>query len=211
LTYNTVVSGTTITATWGNQARDQQVSVFASAAARDSAILVPLAGMMCYTSGDDTYWRYNGTKWLRNRRTFPISGIQTYTSISYADIPGFSFTADANATYTFTGWLHTVAPTSGDVSLQWVLPASAAIEWSLFSPASGNAGASLDTTVYQGAVVTTGLSIGGIGSSGVGAIPMGEITTAGTAGTCKIQGAQVTASGTSFIRASSWLAIEQTG
>jgi hypothetical protein len=139
MTYNTVVSGTTITATWGNQARDQQVSVFASAAARDSAIIAPVAGMMCYTSTDDQFWRYT-TKWLRMQKTvaFDASAVQSYTTTGFVDIPGFTFSADANSQFPFDVWLSTVAPTANDLQVQWVIPASATIERGLLSPSSGN-------------------------------------------------------------------------
>jgi hypothetical protein len=47
--YSTVVSGTTITAAWGNaNVRDQVVTPFATAAARTSAITSPVLGMLTH-------------------------------------------------------------------------------------------------------------------------------------------------------------------
>ena len=212
MTYNTVVSGTTITATWGNQVRDQQVSVFTNAAARDSAIIAPLAGMMCYTSTDDQFWRYT-TKWLRMRKTiaFDVGSIQSYTTTSFIDIPGFTFSADTNSTYATDLWLSTVAPTANDLQLQWVIPAAATIERGVLSPASGNAGTNVDTTIFQGTAATAGgFTIGGMNSNGAAGRDDAVIKTLGTGGTCKLQAAQLVAGGTSFIRAGK-LMFEQTG
>ncbi len=212
MTFNTVVSGTTITATWGNQVRDQQVSVFASAAARDSAVTSPVAGMTCYTSADDQYWRYT-TKWLRMQKTvaFDVSSIQSYTTTGFIDIPAFTFAADINSLYAIDTWLSTVAPTANDLQLQWVIPAAATIERGTLSPASGNAGTTVDTTVFQGTAATAGgFTIGGMNSSGTAARDTAIIKTAGTAGTCKLQAAQLVAGGTSFIRAGRF-SFEQVG
>jgi hypothetical protein len=48
VTYTTVVSGTTITASWGNQTRDQLVQPFASSSARSSAVSSPPDGMLSF-------------------------------------------------------------------------------------------------------------------------------------------------------------------
>lgn len=209
--YTTVVSATTITASWGNaNVRDQVVTPFASASARDSAITSPVTGMLCYTSGDDTLWRYNGSKWLRQRRCADLGSYSNSTT-SFTDVGGISFTSDTNSTYAFDIWLSTVAPTAGDLQVQWVLPSAASIEWSVLSPASGNAGTTLDTTIFQGTLATvSGFTIGGMNSVGTTARATGTIVTAGTGGTCKVQAAQLAASGTSFIRQHSWFALEQT-
>jgi hypothetical protein len=62
--YTTVVAGTTITAAWGNaNVRDQVVTPFASAAARDSAITSPVDGMHAYQQDIDLDCIYNGTAW----------------------------------------------------------------------------------------------------------------------------------------------------
>lgn len=62
--YTTNVSGTTITAAYGNaNIRDQVVTPFATVAARDSAITSPAVGMVCYTIDTNTLWVYRGTAW----------------------------------------------------------------------------------------------------------------------------------------------------
>lgn len=62
--YTTVVPSTTITAAWGNaNVRDQVVTPFATAAARDSAISSPVEGMYADLADTDTLWRRTGTTW----------------------------------------------------------------------------------------------------------------------------------------------------
>jgi hypothetical protein len=61
--YLTVVAGTTITASWGNQVRDQLVTPFASTSARTSAITSPVEGMLSYLTDGDNFEGYDGTAW----------------------------------------------------------------------------------------------------------------------------------------------------
>ena len=63
--YSTVVAGTTITAAWSNtNNRDQVITPFASAAARDSAITSPVEGMHAYLTDTDKLMAYNGAAWV---------------------------------------------------------------------------------------------------------------------------------------------------
>jgi hypothetical protein len=166
--------------------------------------------MDVYETDTGLFYYWNGSKWIRLEQRLAVNPQFQTTTTSFADIGGFSFTGDSNSVYLIDGWLHIVAPTAGDLSIQWVLPASASVEWSLFSPASTDAGTNLVTTVYQGAVTTVGpLTVGGMNSTGTGVNLRGTVTIAGTSGTCKLQGAQGTASGTSFIRTVSWLKVTQ--
>ncbi len=170
----------------------------------------PFTGQRIYETDTGLSYRWNGSKWIRDQQELPISGQYSSTGTGFTDVTGFSFTGDTSSVYRFDSWLHTVAPTANDLSLQWVLPASATMEWTLLGPAGTDGGTTVVTTMYQGAVTTTGpLTIGGMNSVGTTGRVMGTITIAGTSGTCKIQGAQLVAGGTSFIRASSWLYVKQ--
>jgi hypothetical protein len=64
--YTTSVAGTTITASWANaNVRDQTISPFATAAARDSAITAPIHGQMAYTQDTSTLWVFTaGVGWV---------------------------------------------------------------------------------------------------------------------------------------------------
>jgi hypothetical protein len=62
--YNTRVAGTTITASAHNSdVRDQVVSQFASASARDAVITSPLQGMFAYLKDVHTLTVYTGAAW----------------------------------------------------------------------------------------------------------------------------------------------------
>lgn len=63
--YTTNVSGTTITAAWGNaNVRDQVVTPFATVAARTSAITSPVEGMISTLADNDVADLYDGSTWV---------------------------------------------------------------------------------------------------------------------------------------------------
>lgn len=49
--------------TWANAMRDRVVHHFSSAAARDTAIPSPTAGMMCFLTSNNRLFYFNGTRW----------------------------------------------------------------------------------------------------------------------------------------------------
>lgn len=64
--YVTVVAGSVITASWGNaNVRDQNVTPFATAAARASAITTPIAGMLSYRADLPGWEGYTAAAWHR--------------------------------------------------------------------------------------------------------------------------------------------------
>jgi len=63
--YTTLVAGTTITASWANASvRDQTITPFASASARDSAITSPTEGMYAHLNDTNKLTHYNGSAWV---------------------------------------------------------------------------------------------------------------------------------------------------
>lgn len=68
--------------------RDQVISQFNSAAARDSAISSPQEGMLCYTKDNDVFWYYNGATWVNHERL----GRKSHVSLTTAQT-GISTTA----------------------------------------------------------------------------------------------------------------------
>lgn len=116
MAYTTVVSGTAITATWGNQdVRDQVIVSFPSVSARDAAIGSPVTGMVEYlatnTSAEGLTTRNSAGQWRLPwnmpwgqvaRQSF---GTQTTAGASSANADTGStvtFTAVANRIYKFT-------------------------------------------------------------------------------------------------------------
>ena len=79
--YTTNTAGTTITSSWGNaNVRDQVVTPFASASARDAAITVPVNGMIAYTTDTGSLWIYNGTVWVQHGGTIGAAA-STWTPV----------------------------------------------------------------------------------------------------------------------------------
>jgi hypothetical protein len=155
-------------------------------------------------------WRNTLNKFIRDIQHL-VLGTQFQTTVTGMADTGFQFPAEANSTYLVDSWLHTVAPTAGDLALQWSLPSGTSIEWSLEGPASTDSAGAV-TTVYQGAITTTGpLTIGGEASQGIVGTLRATIATGANGGLCKVQGAEGAASGTAFIRAASWMSVKQSG
>ena len=59
-----VVSGNTITSTWGNQIRDRTIQRYASAAARTAGHPSPTEGDLSYRQDSNIVEVYNGTAWM---------------------------------------------------------------------------------------------------------------------------------------------------
>lgn len=75
--YTTISTGS-ITAAWANaNVRDQSVTPFASVAARDAAITVPVQGMICVTTDTNTLWVRTATGWSK------FAGAQSNRSTIY--------------------------------------------------------------------------------------------------------------------------------
>lgn len=65
MAYNTAVAGTVLTAAFGNTNwRDQVVSQFASASARNAAITSPVEGMLATIADVDQFTAYSGAAWV---------------------------------------------------------------------------------------------------------------------------------------------------
>lgn len=160
----------------------------------------------------DTGYTYthNGSKWIRDRVRLPLTSAYSNATTGFTDLAGFTFPGDINSSYAFDGWLTTVAPTANDIQLQWTLPAGATMEWGFTgAPGPANPASNTETTVWTGTTTALLLQVGGMASAGTGVRISGQINLVGTAGTCKLQAAQIVAGGTSFVRLNSWLTSEQ--
>jgi hypothetical protein len=84
--YNTRVAGTTITASAHNtDVRDQVISQFASASARDAVITSPLQGMVAYLKDVHTWTVYTGTAWST---VGPTDGAWTAYTPTFTSVGG---------------------------------------------------------------------------------------------------------------------------
>jgi hypothetical protein len=173
--YTTVTAGSTITAAYGNaNIRDQVITPFASVAARDSAITVPVNGMYATTTDTGWLWRYNGTKWLREPVTVMKTADTSWTSTTtLSDDPALTFPVDANAKYQFVITIGAITvSTSVGLKTALTFPALARCDYGRAglvltayfndwqqNPASGVTGtwstaASVATIIYDGFIVT---------------------------------------------------------
>jgi hypothetical protein len=155
-------------------------------------------------ASSSTFWRGDGT-WASI--TAPLVGActatQTYTSTTtYADIPGMSLTLTGGKTYTIYGKIYCNAPTGG-IKIQFSGTATAT---SINGYALGNtSSASFDRNIFSsiGVIFPSTLVIEFIDFSATIVVNAG--------GTLKLQGAQVTSSGTAstILINSSMVAIQQ--
>jgi hypothetical protein len=129
------------------------------------------------------------------------------SSTTFGNITGLSCAVAANSVYKFRGRLKvTGANATHDLKLQMTLPAGASLEWSAYN---GTAAAVTSAINSIDTGSTSGTHIRGT-FLGTLTIPVeGFITTAGTAGTAQLQGAQnVSDAGTLSFDAGSEISLE---
>lgn len=111
------------------------------------------------------------------------------SSTAFADITGLSGAVAANQIYKVRGRLKvTGANTTHDLKAQWSLPAGATVEWSLYAMTTSQTTNPVSVDMGQG----TGAHARGTIAGALTYLIEGTITTAGTAGTAQLQGAQNT-------------------
>jgi hypothetical protein len=111
--YTTVVPGTAITASWANaNIRDQVITPFATATARDAAITSPVEGMVEYLADDDSICYYDGSAWQKRQWSSSATAGGSVASLTVSGIPTtiksleFNITSRGdNATATVDLWL----------------------------------------------------------------------------------------------------------
>lgn len=95
----TVVSGTTITATWGNNVRDSAIVQQASYSALNSAVTSPTEGQRAYLTDTDTEWYYRNTNWRLVAGQWIYAKWDTSTSFFTNVAAGSYTTAFTSATF----------------------------------------------------------------------------------------------------------------
>jgi hypothetical protein len=199
--FNTVVSGTAITTTWGNQVRDQLITPFASVAARTSAVTSPVDGQVTYRTNDDVFEVYNGTSWVLAGNA-PLYVRKTAdealaNSTTMQDDDHLFVSVVANAVYWVQGWILYTAGNVGDFKMGWSAPTGATLNWN----AGGSVNTNLQAIFFDVQDVANTDSVGGnIGTTGrtQTATPHGLLKVSSTAGTLKFRWAQNTSEGTSL-------------
>ena len=106
LGFKTFVTGDVLTAGDTNGYLMQGVLVFASAAARDSAITSPQEGQFAYTKDTNGLWYYDGAAWVASGAAGDIEGVTAGTGISGGGTSG---------TVTITNSMATAIDAKGDL------------------------------------------------------------------------------------------------
>ncbi len=183
--------------------------VFASTAARDSAIPSPTEGQECYVTATGEKYIYNGTTWVSSkpRYTAAQGSDATTSSGTPANVTGMSLAVEANSRYVIKAWMIWSGPTGSDITLQWTIPAGASGQWNMIA---GNGGItsvqSSDQLVTQSFIWTTGITYGTVTGTDCGGTLGGYLITGGTAGTLQLQYSLLVNAGAIFFRSSkSWI------
>ena len=106
LGFKTFTTGEVLTAADTNGYLMQGVLVFASDAARDSAITSPEEGQFAYTKDTNSLWYYDGAAWVASGATGDIEGVTAGTGISGGGTSG---------TVTVTNSMATAIDAKGDL------------------------------------------------------------------------------------------------
>lgn len=212
----TVVTGNVIPASWGNDVRDSVVNVFASAAARDSAVTVPVEGMLTYLQdAPKRYTYYNGTKWMIREARVRATTTQWVSNTTLSAVTGMTIPLDANSVYEWD-LLATVFGTQNvGVLLALQIPAAATLDAQIQGWRDDTGG--LFTSNVNGATGNAALGTNGWGYNATGpvnrsaVVGRGTITTGATAGNAVLLGAQRVSSGAnaSIVDGGTWMEVRQ--
>jgi len=163
LGFKTFLTGDVLTASDVNGYLMQGILVFASEAARNSAITSPQEGQFAYTKDNNSLWYYTGSDWVASGATGDIEGVTAGTGISgggtsgtvtitnsmateiaaKADlIVGTGSAAFDNLTVGADGTVLTADSTVSPTGLKWA------------TPAAGGGMTLLSTTTLSGATTT---------------------------------------------------------
>lgn len=210
--YSTVVSGTTITASWGNaNVRDQVVTPFASAAARDSAITSPVEGMVAYLADVDLLCVYHGASWFNEDTVkYVASDVSITSQTTLQNVTGLVFAAEASSVYVVIYHLFYDSGTVGDLKLGWTVPSGMTVVSGPIAVQTGistGGDTSANANFHGDASTTPSWQIGGANSAPHTYCQVAATFTASsTAGNVQLQYAQTTSdSQATKIKTGSWM------
>jgi hypothetical protein len=161
LGFKTFTTGEVLTAADVNGYLMQGVLVFASEAARNSAITSPQEGQFAYTKDNNSLWYYTGSAWAASGATGDIEGITTGTDsgLSGGVTSGtavlrlkLEFDAETGTTYTLVaGNLNQLVTLNNASAITLTVPPSVFSAGDVINIAQIGAG---QVTLSQGAGVT---------------------------------------------------------
>jgi hypothetical protein len=161
LGFKTFTTGEVLTAADVNGYLMQGILVFASEAARNSAITSPQEGQFAYTKDNNSLWYYTGSAWVASGATGDIQGITTGTDsgLSGGVTSGtavlrlkLEFDAETGTTYTLVaGNLNQLVTLNNASSITLTVPPSVFSAGDVINIAQIGVG---QVTLSQGAGVT---------------------------------------------------------
>jgi hypothetical protein len=161
LGFKTFTTGEVLTAADVNGYLMQGILVFASEAARNSAITSPQEGQFAYTKDNNSLWYYTGSAWVASGATGDIEGITTGTDsgLSGGVTSGtavlrlkLEFDAETGTTYTLlAGNLNQLVTLNNASAITLTVPPSVFSAGDVINIAQIGAG---QVTLAQGAGVT---------------------------------------------------------
>lgn len=211
----TVATNTTIAKTWGDMVRDSVINIFASAAARDSAITAPTEGMYCHlTDAPKRLTYHNGSKWMLVAARVRATQTTWASSTTLSAVTGMTIPLDASGVYEWELFTSVFGFQNIGVSLALQIPTSATLDaqiqgWQDSSGAqfTANVVAATGNAALSPASVGWGYNGSTNQSSTIG---KGSITTGATAGNAVLLGAQrVSNASLSRVDAPTWMEVRQ--
>ncbi len=201
--YTTLVSGTTITASWANaNVRDQVVTPFATAAARTSAISAPIEGMLTYRVDGHSFEGWDGVAYVQlpyvvHKYKTVDETVNNSTTLQNDDHLAWPVTA--NAVYALELHLVPNSGTSADFKLAWTFPVGLTMDWSVQTFDAGSV-----WVTNGGFVQTTVVVVGGTAGDSQTAF-YGMVYVGANTGTLQLQWAQNAAFvADTIVRKGSW-------
>lgn len=210
MAYTTLVAGTVITASWANASvRDQGVSVFATAAARTSAVTSPIAGMLSWRTDGVLFEGYDGAGWIRvptivvARKTVD-EAVNANTTLQNDD--ALAWAVAASGIYDLDLSLVSNSGTTPDIKWGWTFPASLTMTWQTITTDATS------TVVTSGGFIQTTVVATGGTAGEAHTVFRGVVTNSTNAGTLQLQWAQNTSNATNTtVRAGSYGTLTRIG
>jgi hypothetical protein len=217
--YTTLVTGTTITASWANaNVRDQAVTPFATSSARSAAITSPVEGMMSYLSDSDRIDTYDGAAWVTvgwgaGQQFARKTADETRASNTLTNDTHLSVPVAASATYLLESQLFYIsADQAEEFKVDYTFPTGATLSWAGWG-LGGSATVTADHLELVSLLQQTsagGSLYWGTVNGFVSTLIRGVLIVSTTAGTLQCRTAQANNSATLVtIKQDSWLRIQR--